>query len=304
MYNFTCVKEINKVNLKALPRLFRFHQYVKNILVFLPALGAGLILEYDTFIKLVKLFIGFSLLASAVYILNDFLDREKDKNHPKKKFRPIASGEISINQSIILFFILLVFAITIVQNDNNLILIFGIYLGNNLLYSWILKRFAYLELASVSLNYVLRVIAGAVAIGVVNSNWLLNSIIGLAWGIVAAKRLGEKIILDNLEKNINYSTRQVLRQYTSQNLRYQIIFSWILSLISYFIWLLTKYPNLNSYYFISINLVSMTIFGKLFKVALDGQLDEPEALVTDKFLLITCSIWVCLNYITITAHID
>ncbi len=84
--------------------LLRVKQYVKNLFVFIPAFFAGQLMLEGVFLKHVTGFVAFSLVASAIYILNDYLDVEKDRLHPTKQYRPLASGVIGINNAIILFF--------------------------------------------------------------------------------------------------------------------------------------------------------------------------------------------------------
>jgi len=96
-------------------RLLRIHQYIKNVFLFLPLFFGLEILNFELLIQVLFAFLAFSITASSIYILNDFKDLEKDRLHPTKKFRPLASNEISVNFAIKLFFILAIFGHSIMS---------------------------------------------------------------------------------------------------------------------------------------------------------------------------------------------
>jgi len=96
-----------KASIKAVIKQIRAHQWVKNFLIFIPLITSHQITNSSLFLSAVIAFIAFSLCASATYILNDLADLESDRKHPKKKFRPMASGDISILQGLFLLYYLL-----------------------------------------------------------------------------------------------------------------------------------------------------------------------------------------------------
>lgn len=151
----------------------RIHQWVKNILVFIPAFLAGAAIE--SFYICILAFFAFSFTASCVYIFNDLLDVQSDRKHSKKKFRPIASGSISIKSGAMLFAFMAFFAITLISQLNivfQLCLIF--YVLINFIYTTYFKKIPILDIFVLALFYIIRVISGAVAIPVDISNWLIT----------------------------------------------------------------------------------------------------------------------------------
>lgn len=105
--------------LSAILQLMRVHQWVKNLFVFLPIFFAAKILDVDLLGKSIIGFIAFSLVASSVYILNDYMDIEADRLHPEKKKRPLASGALSKNTAIILLFFLLFTSVAMITVMGN-----------------------------------------------------------------------------------------------------------------------------------------------------------------------------------------
>ena len=143
--------------------LFRYWQWLKNIILFIPLFLTD-ITNTKLIIDHLGLFILFSLFVSSTYILNDIKDREEDRKHPQKNKRPIASGEISINESI--FFFVFIFLATICLTyyfyGFELLKLFLYYLILTILYSYKLKYINFLDSFVVSLLYINRLFLGSV----------------------------------------------------------------------------------------------------------------------------------------------
>ncbi|MBN2619710.1 decaprenyl-phosphate phosphoribosyltransferase [candidate division WOR-3 bacterium] len=176
--------------------LLRPRQWFKNIFVF-----AGLLFSkefYDPNAVLTSLltFVVFCVLSSGVYVLNDICDYDEDRSHPVKSKRPIAAGLISRNTGLMIALVCFVLALTASYQVNRwLFLVCVIYGIVSVLYSVVLKHVIILDVLVVALGYVLRAIAGAVAIQVFISSWLLLCSLLLALLIVIAKRRNELEIL-------------------------------------------------------------------------------------------------------------
>lgn len=153
--------------------LMRLRQWSKSILVFVPFL---LTLEQaDGLLNSFLIFISFGLASSAGYSINDVLDRDSDKLHPHKKYRPVASGTVSVKRAVGFSFFLLVISLTVAFAVNPLALFVIVsYLVLNIAYSVYLKKLAVIDVLVLSLFYILRIFAGAAAIMVEVSNWLLT----------------------------------------------------------------------------------------------------------------------------------
>lgn len=181
-------------HLKAL----RPHQWLKNILVFLPMLVAHQ-LDWATFLLSSLGFIAFSLIASSVYVLNDLLDLAPDRAHPRKRLRPFASGSVPIaHGSWMAAGLLAVGAFIAVMLGWQFALIMAAYYGLTTAYSLSLKRLIVIDICVLACLYTLRIIAGAAATGMLISMWLLAFSIFFFLSLAAVKRQAE--LVDSAER--------------------------------------------------------------------------------------------------------
>lgn len=173
-------------------RLLRAHQWLKNILLFIPLLAAHQIMNVTAWSALFLAFISFSLCASAVYITNDLLDLESDRLHPRKHKRPFASGTIPIWIGFILSPCLLLISIAFALTINPIFMIsLAAYFILTCAYSLRLKRLVIVDCLTLAILYTLRIIAGAAAIGMNLSFWLLAFSIFLFLSLAFVKRYAE-----------------------------------------------------------------------------------------------------------------
>lgn len=224
-------------------KLIRPFHWVKNLLIFVPLFFSGRIFTSRKIFALVVAFFAFSLIASSVYVLNDIKDAEKDRLHPKKKFRPIASGRISKKRALI-FWILLIglsigLMIVIAQRVGSIYAAFVlpiIYVLINVLYSNGLKNVPLLDVAIIAAGFVIRLYYGAVVSRVAISDALLLTVISASFFLGFGKRRNE------LKKGT--STRKVLKAYNIHFLD-KIMYVFIgLTLVFYSLWTITRGKNL------------------------------------------------------------
>lgn len=179
---------------KLLLKQIRPHQWVKNALVFLPALAGHQIFTPGIFINCLLAFAGFSLSASFVYVLNDLLDLSSDRNHHSKKLRPFASGDLSIKWGLFLLPSLLIGVM--VLSSLLPVSFFGwiaTYLTLNLGYSLYFKQSVVIDIIILSLMYTLRIFAGSAATSVPVSEWLLSFSTLFFFSLACVKRYTEII---------------------------------------------------------------------------------------------------------------
>jgi decaprenyl-phosphate phosphoribosyltransferase len=194
-------------NLVAWVKLLRPHQYTKNIFIFLPLFFAVRITDVDLLLHAVLSFVLFSLLASAVYILNDLKDIEEDRAHPTKSLRPLASRAVSTSSAKILMFILASISLgsaLLIQWE--LAFILSIYLLINVGYSLGLKHVAILDLFIIATGFLLRIFAGSVSTGVELTMWIILITFLLAVFLGLAKRRDDVLLANGglkTRKNIN-----------------------------------------------------------------------------------------------------
>ncbi|GHS88624.1 decaprenyl-phosphate phosphoribosyltransferase [Campylobacterota bacterium] len=168
-------------------------QWIKNIFVFVPLIFSLQFMQLDSVINAGMAFMAFCFASSFIYIINDTIDRKNDARHPKKKFRPIASGEISVTAAICIaiFCILICGFILAYIDDAKTIAVIALYIVLNLLYSWKLKHIPLIDVICIAFGFILRVYAGAYAIGVTVSSYLYLTMLFLSMFLAFGKRKSE-----------------------------------------------------------------------------------------------------------------
>lgn len=194
-------------------KLARPKQWIKNLFVFAPLLFSRLLFEPPFLIKSFEAFVIFCFASSSVYILNDILDAESDRAHPKKKYRPIASGEVSIGQALIFLSIILIITATLLFLQRPEVTgIIILYIIANFIYSLWIKSIVLLDVFFISFGFMVRVLCGAFAIGVSLSSWMILCTIFISLFLAISKRraeLSQSVNLENIEKQ-----RRVLKDYS------------------------------------------------------------------------------------------
>jgi 4-hydroxybenzoate polyprenyltransferase len=202
------------IPIKAILRLLRPKQWTKNIFVFAALVFSKQLLNPDSVLLSVKAFFAFSFAASFIYVMNDIADRERDRLHPKKRFRPIASGEISLRSAFVIATILLaLIALFVYDLDWHFTMCIIVYLVMNLAYSFYLKDVVLIDVFVIAIGFMLRVIGGALVLNVARSSWLILTTMFLSLFLGIAKRRGELIALGT-PGTVGYHTRKVLEHYS------------------------------------------------------------------------------------------
>lgn len=174
-------------------KLLRPSQWLKNLMIFFPPFLGGVLLLPGVAIKGGVPFLSFCLASSSTYILNDILDRERDRNHPAKKHRPLVSGKVSLSTAIALYGVLLTSAVALSTRISAVFLsIVVAYLVISILYSFFLKHLPVVDLFCISAGFLFRLQAGGEAFNVTISEWLFLSVFLLSIFLSTGKRLCEK----------------------------------------------------------------------------------------------------------------
>ena len=196
--------------LRAAIEALRPKQWLKNSFVFAPLLFGKAFLNPPKVLAALLAFALFSAMASSVYILNDLLDAPRDRQHPTKKNRPIASGRLNARVAAILGAVLAAGALGVafwrMPDFAALLLVYALI---NVGYSLGLKHVVILDIFAIAVGFVLRVFGGALAIDVEPSRWLLTCTIFLSLFLAACKRRGELTLVGD-----SAATREVLRSYS------------------------------------------------------------------------------------------
>lgn len=167
-------------------------QWYKNVVAFLAIFFAGMITSPSALASTFLAFVALCLASSSIYVFNDVIDVEKDRLHPKKRFRPLPSGRISIPAALF-YGSFLLFSASLLALSVNVLVFFSIValVLNTLVYSLFLKRFAFIDVADLALNFLFRTLAGVFAIGVYPSYWIIIIPYFLAVFLALLKRYGE-----------------------------------------------------------------------------------------------------------------
>lgn len=202
-------------------RLIRVHQWIKNVFVFVPLLFSLHLFNKDYFLTTLLAFFVFCLASSAIYVINDLVDIEADRAHPRKKNRPLPSGAISKTTAVITASLLLVIVFWLMMHFNTefifLVLAFVIL---NVVYSFWLKDLVLLDVFSIAAGFSIRVLAGAFAIQVIISSWLLLTTMFISLFLGVMKRRSELMLVSETinQKQITEdkatNSRKVLAQYS------------------------------------------------------------------------------------------
>lgn len=182
-------------------RALRVHQWLKNLLLFVPMLTAFSFTEIGMLAVMAVAFLAFSLAASATYIVNDLWDLENDRAHPRKRLRPFASARIPILNGLVVagaaLALAFVLALTVSQGFFLMLLL---YLVLTSAYSWGLKEYVLIDVLMLSLLYTLRILAGSVAVGIATTFWLLAFSVFMFLSLALVKRCSELVSYDQIGK--------------------------------------------------------------------------------------------------------
>jgi 4-hydroxybenzoate polyprenyltransferase len=278
----------------ALVKLMRPTQWVKNGFVVMPLVFSGHLLVSRDELSVAGLVVAFCFASSATYIFNDYVDREQDRAHPVKQNRPLASGAVSAGVAFVLMSALLVGAVAttvlLVGKTLSLILLLS-YLGLQLLYCFVLKNVVILDVLSIATGFLLRVLAGASAISVGVSSWLVLCTFSLATLLALGKRRHEVVILNDDAT----SHRPVLENYNVSFLDQLLQITTTSTFIFYCLYSVRGNPAMgieSEKMMFTIPLVTYGIFRYMYLVYHKGRGGSPTALLlTDPPLLVCTTVW-------------
>ena len=276
-------------------KLIRVKHWIKNFLIFLPLIFSRNINATNILLSILG-FISFSFASSIIYIINDIRDKEKDKNHPTKKNRPIAAGTISITNALIVATLLLIITIAILiylSTFNKFISIYIItYILINIMYSFGLKNIPLLDVFILALGFLIRVLYGGALINVEVSNWLFLTVLSISFYLGLGKRRNELI---TQEKTGN-TTRSVLKYYNKEFLDKNMYMCLSMTIIFYSLWC----QDLNSDYIMwTIPIVLLICMKYSLNIESNSSGDPVEVLLKDKILMLLVGIYAIAILLTL-----
>lgn len=279
-------------------KLLRVEQWVKNFFVFIPLFFSGNITNTDLFLKSIFAFFVFSFAASMIYIINDYSDIESDKKHPEKKKRPLASGAISKTTALVFFVGLLIANVGLIlfcqeyfsQNLWKFFTIIIAYFVMNLAYTFKLKHVAIIDVCIIAIGFVLRVLAGGYATGIIVSQWAVLLTFVLALVLALGKRRGELI-----NAQISGKTRKSLDGYNVQFADIALAVSCTLAIVCYVMFTLS--PEIQHRFhervFYTVIFVVFAFLRYLQQTLVYNRTESPTKIVyKDRYIQMTLLLWV------------
>ncbi len=211
--------EIKNSVLTSIIKVARPLHWVKNLALFAPLIVTGNLFEKPLFYNVIWAFIAFSFATSATYIINDIRDVESDKLHPIKRFRPIASGELTITTASAVAFLFAISSLYLAASLSQLFffLVAG-YLALQMAYSFGLKNFAIIDILIIATGFIIRVYSGAFVIDAHLSVWFLLCVISVALFLASGKRraeLGALGTASGTRKSLGRYSKALLNSYVT-----------------------------------------------------------------------------------------
>ncbi len=277
--------------MKAVLSLLRLPQWIKNGFVLAPLFFTPQAVSSQTATKVVLGMLCFCLISSCVYIINDLSDREADRDHPKKRHRPLAAGTVSTVEALVVLALLCAVGfVGAASLSGTFALVLALYFSINLAYSFGLKHWPILDLLAISAGFVLRVDAGARLIHVQPSEWILICTGFLALFLAIAKRR------DDLVKDVGTGHRPSLKGYTTQYLDVAATMVLGALLVSYAIYTTDNdvMARLGSdRLYLTVPFVLAGILRYLQIALVEERSGSPTTIVlTDRFMIVTIAGWI------------
>ncbi len=273
-------------------RMLRIDQWAKNAFVFAGVLFTGRLADPASLRAAAGAFLAFSLVASAGYVHNDVLDRDADGRHPRKRFRPLPAGEITIGAARVLQVVLLLVGLALAfWIDRRVGVVVAAYALLTAAYSLWLKHAVVLDVLAIAVGFVLRVVAGCAAIHVSPSKWIVLCTLMLALFLGLGKRRHEASLLGAR----GAEHRLVLTRYSLPFLDQLISIVSALTVMCYIMF--TMWPETVARHGTTdlVYTVPLVMYGLFRYVALvyqeDGGADPTSTLLTDRHLLAAIALW-------------
>ncbi|MDF2960546.1 MAG: decaprenyl-phosphate phosphoribosyltransferase [Paenibacillus sp.] len=263
--------------------LMRPRQWTKNLLVFAALIFSIRLATMTMLGHALAGFVLFCLVSSCVYVLNDYVDRERDRMHPEKKNRPLASGAIHPQAAIVFGLVMLAVCLLLAYRFQFAFgLVLSVYFCMNVLYSFRLKHVVIIDLLVIAAGFVLRAVGGGLVIGVPLTPWFLICTLLLALFLAIGKRRHEVFLLQT-EKG---SHRQVLEHYSLELLNQMNAIVTTATIMSYALFTFTSGHTPHLMW--TLVFVLYGIFRYLYLIHIEGKGGRPEKLLLeDKHILMT-----------------
>lgn len=271
-------------SVRGLVREIRPWQWYKQSLMFLGIVFSKNLSNVEMWMNLLVGVGAFTAVAGATYIFNDISDLEEDRNHSEKQHRPVASGQVSVPAAVTFGGFLTLSGLAAAYSLGPLFLsVVVVYLGQNALYSFYLKEFLFVDVLLVATGFVLRAIAGVVAIGVFLSPWLIVSTFLLALVLALGKRLNE---LEMAATPVE--SRAVLGEYAEGNIDQLLVITVATLLMAYSLY---TFFRTDPKMMVTLPFAFFAVFRYHHLVYTTDIAGRPEYLLTDRPSMVNLVLW-------------
>jgi len=267
----------------------RPRQWYKNVLLFVGIVFSANILNVSMWPEVLLAFVYFCMLSAGEYLINDILDRERDRIHPVKSQRPIASGRLRVEHALLIALSLIVLSLAgaYLTINLNFFIISASYMLLIIIYSLILKHLVIVDVLVISAGFVIRAMAGVLAIDLFPSSWLIICVFLLALFLALEKRWCELVTLT--DKAVNH--RRNLNEYSTKMLEQLVGITTAVLIVSF---LMYTFSSEYDAMLLSAPFVIYGLFRYLYLVHNNGISAEPEVVFKDKAMLANLSLWVLM----------
>ena len=281
-------------------QLIRPYQWIKNTFVFLPVFFGGALTQVESLLGSLSAFFAYCFAASAIYCYNDIHDVEDDRRHSEKCHRPIASGAVSIAKGYFIMAVMILLSVLAVLSAGERSLQLGVvivvYFVLDIAYCLMLKRFAVVDVCVLSFGFVLRILAGSAATGVVASHWLVLMTFLLALLLSFAKRRDDVVKMMTTGEAPRHNTKRYNMTFVNQ----AITVTASVTLVCYIMYTIS--PEVTSrtnfgYGYLTTVFVILGLLRYMQLTSVDNKSGDPTKLLySDRFLQAVIALWL-LSYV-------
>lgn len=276
-------------------RLLRMHQWYKNLIIFTALFFTGNLLNLSLLLKTILGAVSLCLVSSSYYIINDVRDADEDRNHPEKKNRPIASGEVKVKNALALSTLLFVVSACLAYSLSKPFAVFMLALFLlNVAYTLRFRDVPFVDLHFIAFGFLLRAVSGAVLINVPASPWLIMTVFFLALFLAIGKRRADLSLLGGEENAVKY--RGVYRVYSLRLLDMMLVLVSSVLLFSYSLYSFMVHSK--GYMMLTIPFASFMVFRYIYFALSSNEIARKTQYVFRDFQMVAAlTLWVVLSYV-------
>lgn len=279
-------------------QLIRPKDWAKNLFLFIPVFFAGKAFDTQVLLNIALGFICFSLVASSIYIINDYRDIEDDRKHPTKRNRPLASGAVNKTTALIICILFVVTGLTLAYFvRDKFCFVLSIYFLLNLGYSFGLKNIAILDIIIIAIGFVIRVKSGGIIAYIAITEWLVIMIFLLALFLAISKRRDDVL----LKLQLGGDMRKSIKGYNLDFINTALSLICAVTIVAYFMYtmspeVINRLGTYRLYY--TCLFVLAGIFRYLQIIFVQSNAESPtKILYKDRFIQVTILLWIVSFYI-------